>query len=51
MPSKISAEDKAALEQFQLINELDAEEKDLLLKLIETFVSKKRYKDYLQKIL
>lgn len=41
--------DKAALEQLQLINELNEEEKGILLKLIETFVSKKRFKDYLQK--
>jgi len=42
-------EDTAVLEQLKLINELDAEEKNILLKLIETFVSKKRFKDYLQK--
>ena len=44
-----SMNDKAALEQLQLINELNEEEKGILLKLIETFVSKKRFKDYLQK--
>jgi len=33
---------------LQLINELDEEEKNILLKLIETFISKKRFKDYLQ---
>jgi hypothetical protein len=30
-------------------NELEKEEKSMLLKLIKTFVSKKRFKDYLQK--
>lgn len=30
-------------------DELDKEEKTILIKLIETFVSKKRFKDYLQK--
>jgi transcriptional regulator with XRE-family HTH domain len=49
LPNEISLNDKATLEQLQLINELDAEEKNILLKLIETFVSKKRFKDYLQK--
>ena len=49
LPKEISVEDKATLEQLQLINELDKEEKTILLKLIETFVSKKRFKDYLQK--
>jgi hypothetical protein len=42
--------DTIALEQLQLINELDMEGKNILLKLIETFVSKKRFKDYLQNI-
>ncbi len=49
VPNEVSVEDKAALEQLQLINELDIEEKNILLKLIETFVSKKRFKDYLEK--
>jgi transcriptional regulator with XRE-family HTH domain len=49
IPSDISIEDKATIEQLSLINELDREEKTILLKLIETFVSKKRFKDYLQK--
>jgi len=49
IPNEISVEDKAVLEQLQLINELDKEEKNILLKLIETFVSKKRFKDYLEK--
>ncbi len=49
MPEEISIDDKATLEQLQLINELDKEEKTILLKLIETFISKKRFKDYLQK--
>jgi transcriptional regulator with XRE-family HTH domain len=48
-PKDVSVEDKATLEQLQLINELDKEEKTILLKLIETFVSKKRFKDYVQK--
>jgi hypothetical protein len=42
VPSKVSAPDKAALEELQLVNELDEEEKNILLKLIETFVSKKK---------
>jgi transcriptional regulator with XRE-family HTH domain len=48
IPDEISITDKATLEQLQLINELEPEEKTILLKLIETFVSKKRFKDYLQ---
>lgn len=48
-PKEVSIQDTATLEQLKLINELDTEEKSILLKLIETFVSKKRFKDYLQK--
>ena len=48
VPTDITIADKASIEQLQLINELDDEEKNILLKLIETFVSKKRFKDYLQ---
>lgn len=48
IPNEVSLEDKATLEQLKLINELEPEEKSILLKLIETFVSKKRFKDYLQ---
>jgi transcriptional regulator with XRE-family HTH domain len=48
VPNEVSMEDKATLEQLKLINELDTEEKTILLKLIETFVSKKRFKEYLQ---
>ena len=49
VPKEVSIQDSATLEQLRLINELEAEEKNILLKLIETFVSKKRFKDYLQK--
>ncbi|KQK24353.1 hypothetical protein AR438_17135 [Chryseobacterium aquaticum] len=49
VPNEVSVQDTAVLEQLKLINDLDNEEKNILLKLIETFVSKKRFKDYLQK--
>lgn len=48
VPNEISISDKAALEQLQLNKELEEEEKTLLLKVIETFVSKKSFKDYIQ---
>ena len=48
-PKEISLTDKKTIEQLQIINELNKEEKSILLKLIETFVSKKRFKDYLEK--
>jgi len=48
IPGEVTVKDNDTLEQLQLINELDTEEKSILLKLIETFVSKKRFKDYVQ---
>jgi transcriptional regulator with XRE-family HTH domain len=49
VPHEVSINDNATLEQLQMMNELEDEEKGILIKLIETFVSKKRFKDYLQK--
>ena len=49
VPKEVTVKDKAVIEKLQLINELEEEEKSILLKLIDTFVSKKRFKDYLQK--
>jgi hypothetical protein len=46
---KRKQDEAAVLEQLKLINELDNEEKNILLKLIETFIPKKRFKEYLQK--
>jgi transcriptional regulator with XRE-family HTH domain len=48
LPQEVSMQDTATLEQLKMINELDTEEKSILLKLIETFVSKKRFKDFVQ---
>ena len=49
VPDEVSINDKATMEQLQMMNELEEEEKGILIKLIDTFVSKKRFKDYLQK--
>jgi len=51
IPAYKSIADKAAIEQLQLINKLDDEEKNILLKLIETFVYKKDSKITYSKIL
>ena len=42
---------KEALEQLQLINKLNDIEKSIPLKLIETFVSRKQFKNIYKKIL
>ena len=48
IPSEVSMEDMETLEQLRLIKELEKDERTILLKLIETFVTKKRFKEYVQ---
>jgi len=46
---EISLEDKSRVEQLKLIQELDQEEKNMVYKLIETFLTKKKFKDFFNK--
>ena len=39
-------EDKTSLEQLKLINELDADDKAMVFRLIDTIVTKKKFKDF-----
>lgn len=50
VPNEASMNYKAALEQLHLINELNEEEKGILFKLIETFISKGDLKIICKKI-
>jgi transcriptional regulator with XRE-family HTH domain len=49
MPKEISLEDKSTSEQIKLIQELDIEEKNMIYKMIETFLTKKKFKDFFNK--
>ncbi len=49
LPQEISLEDKTTTEQIKLIQELDQEEKNMIYKMIETFLTKKKFKDFFNK--
>lgn len=49
IPQEISVEDKTTAEQVKLIQELDQEEKNMIFKMIDTFLTKKKFKDFFQK--
>ena len=49
IPQEISLEDKTTVEQVKLIQELDQEEKNMVFKMIETFLTKKKFKDFFNK--
>jgi len=46
---EISVEDKSLLEQVKLIAELEPEEKNMVFKMIDTFLTKKKFKDFFTK--
>ncbi len=49
IPKEISMEDKTSTEQVKLIQELDEEEKNMIFKMVETFLTKKKFKDFFNK--
>jgi len=49
VPRDVTLEDKTTTEQIRLIQELEPEEKSMVFKMIETFVTKKKFKDFFQK--
>lgn len=49
MPNEVTVEDKSLLEQVKLMQELDPEEKNMVFKMIDTFLTKKKFKDFFQK--
>jgi len=48
-PKSAGLEDKTTTEQVKLIQELDQEEKHMVFKMIETFLTKKKFKDFFNK--
>jgi len=49
IPSEIKVEDKAGFEQVNLINQLDEEDKQTVFKIIDTMLTKKKFKDFFNK--
>jgi hypothetical protein len=42
-------EDKSNIEQLNLIKQLDEEDKNVVFKIIDTMLTKKKFKDFFQK--
>ena len=49
LPIEITLEDKTENEQFKLINQLDDDDKSTVLKIIDTMLTKKKFKDFFNK--
>jgi transcriptional regulator with XRE-family HTH domain len=48
IPVEEKSEDKTTIEQVKLINELDPDDKAMVFRLIDTTVTKKKFKDFFQ---
>ena len=49
VPKEVPIEDKGLIEKVKLIQELDQEEKNMIFKMIDTFLTKKKFKDFFNK--
>jgi transcriptional regulator with XRE-family HTH domain len=49
IPEEISIEDKATVEKIKLIQEMDEEDRSMIFKMIDTILTKKKFKDFFQK--
>lgn len=45
-PQEVTLEDKTTLEQIKLIGSLEPEDKNMVFRLIDTIVTKKKFKDF-----
>ena len=48
-PKEVTIEDKTTVEQMQLIQQLDEEDKQTIFKLIDKMLTTKKFKDFFQK--
>ena len=49
VPKEVTVEDKTTLEQVRLIQELDEEDKNVIFRMIDTMLTKKKFKDFFNK--
>jgi hypothetical protein len=49
LPKEVVIEDKTTLEQVRLIQELDDDDKHVIFRMIETMLTKKKFKDFFKK--
>ena len=48
-PQEVTIEDKSLAEQVKLIQGLELEEKNMVFKMVDTFLTQKKFKDFFQK--
>ena len=49
IPQEVNIEDKSLAEQIKLIQGLELEEKNMVFKMVDTFLTQKKFKDFFQK--
>lgn len=49
LPEEVKLEEKPGFEQMKLINELDEDDKKTVLRIIDTMLTKKKFKDFFKK--
>jgi len=49
IPAEVVIEDKTAVEQLRLIQQLDEEDRQTIFKLIDKMLTNKKFKDFYQK--
>jgi transcriptional regulator with XRE-family HTH domain len=49
IPQEVTIEDKSLAEQIKLIQGLELEEKNMVFKMVDTFLTQKKFKDFFQK--
>jgi len=49
LPQEVEIEDKTTMEQLKLMQELDDEERSMIFKMIDSFLTKKKFKDFFKK--
>ena len=49
LPKEITLEDKPEFERIKLINQLDEDDRSTIIKIIDTMLTKKKFKDFFNK--
>jgi transcriptional regulator with XRE-family HTH domain len=49
IPKEVTIEDKTLIEQVKMIQELEPDERNMVFKMVDTFLTKKKFKDFFQK--
>jgi hypothetical protein len=50
LPQGLEMKDKTTIKQLQLMQELDEEERSMIFKMISSFLTKKKFKDFFNKM-